>query len=185
MKKCKDKTCRAEFEPIKSIQPYCFDCTIKRAKIHVKKENDRQWKERKKAMKEKVKKISDYRSEARYWFQRWIRLRDVGKKCISCNVLLTDIRTFDAGHYYPAFTYPNLLFNEYNVNGQCKMNCNNMLSGNLIEYRKGIIQRYGDEVLKELDSIAEDKSKRTLTKEYYIEIADIYKAKCKEIEKVQ
>ena len=58
------------------------------------------------------------------------------------------------------------------------------MSGNLIEYRKGIIQRYGDEVLKELDSIAEDKSKRTLTKEYYIEIADTYKTKCKEIEKL-
>ena len=60
-----------------------------------------------------------------------------------------------------------------------------MISGNLIEYRKGIIQRYGDEVLNELDSIADDKSKRTLTKEYYIEISDIYKAKCKEIEKLR
>ena len=69
MKKCKDKTCRAEFEPIKDIQPYCLACTMKRAKIHVKKENDRQWKARKKAMKEKVKKISDYRADARYWFQ--------------------------------------------------------------------------------------------------------------------
>ena len=35
-----------------------------------------------KAMKEKVKKISDYRAEARKWFQRWIRLRDVGYTAI-------------------------------------------------------------------------------------------------------
>ena len=179
MKKCKDKSCMVEFEPIKAMQAYCIHCTIKRAKNVVKKANDNKWKERKKELKEKTKKVSDYRKEARYWFQRWIRLRDVGKCCISCNTILTDIRTFDAGHYYSASMHPQLLFNEYNVNGQCKMKCNNMMSGNLIEYRKGIIERYGIGVLDDLDKISQDKSVRTLSKEHYIGITKKYKQLCR------
>ena len=177
LKKC--KACRILFEPIKSIQPYCFNCTIERAKKHVKKQRDKKERAEKKELKEKLKTVSDYRTEARYWFQRWIRMRDVGKSCISCNTLLTDIRTFDAGHYYNAKSYPTLIFDEFNVNGQCKNFCNNYMSGNLIEYRKGIIKRYGQKVLDYLDEKSEDKSVRTLSKEHYIEIAKKYKELCK------
>jgi len=181
MKKCKDKECRKEFEPIRPIQPYCFDCTVKRSKMQVKKQNERKEREQKKELKEKLKTVSDYRNEARYWFQRWIRMRDVGKPCISCGAMLNDIRTFDAGHYYNAKSYPQLLFNEFNVSGQCKNYCNNYMSGNLIEYRKGIIKRYGGDVLNELDLLAENKETRVLTKEYYIEIADKYKKFVKDV----
>ena len=83
LKKC--KACSILFEPIKSIQPYCFNCTIERAKKHVKKQRDKKERAEKKELKEKLKTVSDYRNEARYWFQRWIRMRDVGKSCISCN----------------------------------------------------------------------------------------------------
>ena len=181
MKKCRN--CKETFEPVNKIQPYCFQCTILKAKEKVNKQYEKEWRQRKGKLKENTKTVSDYRNEARYWFQRYIRLRDVGKKCISCNYLLTDIKTFDAGHYYSASGYPQLLFNEYNVNGQCKMKCNNMMSGNLIEYRKGLIKRHGVEVLEQLDELAEDKSCRTLSKDYYIEIAVIYKGKCKDIER--
>lgn len=181
MKKCKDKECRKEFEPIRPIQPYCFDCTVKRSKMQVKKRNERKEREQKKELKEKLKTVSDYRKDARYWFQRWIRIRDLGKNCISCETLLTDIRTFDAGHYYNAYSYPQLLFNEFNCNGQCKNRCNNMLSGNLIEYRKGLIKRWGMDVLLDLDELADDKTKRVITKQEYIEIADKYKKLVKDV----
>ena len=180
MPKCKD--CKVEFERIKSIQSRCFSCTVKRAKVFVKKENEKEWLERKKVLKAKTKTISDYRKDARYWFQRSIRIRDLGSKCISCEALLTDIRDFDAGHYYNAKNYPTLIFNDFNCAGQCKF-CNNYLSGNLIEYRKGILFRYGYDILLQLENIAEDKTKRTLTKEHYIEIAEKYKLICKSKEK--
>jgi len=181
MKKCKDNECRKEFEPIRPIQPYCFECTVKRAKMQVKKRNERKEREQKKELKEKLKRVSDYRKDARYWFQRWIRIRDLGKNCISCETLLTDIRTFDAGHYYNAYSYPQLLFNEFNCNGQCKNRCNNMLSGNLIDYRKGLIKRWGMDVLLDLDELADDKTKRVITKQEYIEIADKYKKLVKDV----
>ncbi len=175
MKTCKNKECQNTFNPVTSLQKYCFYCTVTKAKNKV-------WKVRKKELKEKIKTVSDYRADARYWFQRWIRLRDVGKTCISCKTVLKDIRDYDAGHYYNAKSYPQLLFNEFNVAGQCKY-CNDFLSGNLIEYRKGIINRYGIDKLNELERLAEDKSVRTLTKEYYLEIADKYKKLCQQIEK--
>lgn len=178
MKKCKDKECRKEFEPIRPIQPYCFDCTVKRSKMQVKKQNERKEREQKKELKEKLKTVSDYRNEARYWFQRFIRMRDVSKSCISCDTLLTEITKFDAGHYYNAKSYPTLVFDEYNTAGQCVF-CNQHKSGNLIEYRKGIIKRYGQKVLDYLDEKSEDKSVRTLSKEHYIEIAKKYKELCK------
>lgn len=180
MPKCKD--CKVEFERIKSIQSRCFSCTVKRAKLLVKKENEKEWLERKKVLKAKTKTISDYRKDARYWFQRWIRIRDLGKTCISCDKLLTDIRDYHAGHMVQANNYPQLLFNEYAVNGQC-IYCNNYKSGNEVEYRKGVASRYGIKVLLDLELLAEDKTKRTLTKEYYIEIAEKYKLICKSKEK--
>lgn len=176
LKKC--KACSILFEPIKSIQPYCFNCTIERAKKHVKKQRDKKERDEKKELKEKLKTVSDYRTEARYWFQRWIRMRDVGKSCISCNTFLNEITKFDAGHYYNAKSYPTLVFDEYNCSGQCVF-CNQHKSGNLIEYRKGIIKRYGQKVLDYLDEKSEDKSVRTLSKEHYIEIAKKYKELCK------
>lgn len=180
MSKC--KKCKSDFKPYTTLQNLCFDCTVEKAKLRVKKDKEQKWKKDKSELKEKLKTVSDYRKEARYWFQRWIRIRDLGSKCISCEVLLTDIRTFDAGHYFNAKSYPQLLFNEYNVSGQCKNFCNNYMSGNLIEYRKGIIERYGMNVLLDLEQLADDKTKRVLTKEYYIEIANEYKSKCKFLE---
>lgn len=180
MSKCKN--CKSNFNPTQPLQVVCsLNCAIALSKQTVKKQSDKKWKEKKVVLKDKLKTVSDYRKDARYWFQRWIRIRDLGKKCISCEVLLTDIRTYDAGHYFNAKSYPQLLFNEFNVSGQCKNFCNNYMSGNLIEYRKGIIERYGINVLLDLEAKADDKTKRVLTKEYYIEIASEYKKRCKEL----
>ena len=177
----KCKKCKEEFAKITPLQNKCFTCTVAESKLLVAKKLDKEWKVRKKAGKEKLKTITDYRAEARKIFQRWIRIRDLGKTCISCDVLLTDIRDYDAGHYYPA-NHCNLIFNPNNTNGQC-VACNHHKSGNLIEYRKGILARYGGEVLRELDDIADDKTTRTLSKEYYIQITEKYKKLCKDLER--
>lgn len=182
--KCAYKKCRKEFEKKASNHVMCsYECALADIRDKKEKQAEKEWKVRKKVGKEKLKSVTDYRNEARKIFQRWIRIRDLGQKCISCDVLLTDIREFDAGHYYPANNYPTLLFDPMNVHGQCKNSCNNHKSGNLIEYRKGLLARYGGEVLRYLDDKADDKSQRTLTKEYYIEITEKYKKLCKEIER--
>lgn len=79
-------------------------------------------------------------------FNEYIRNRDEGKPCISCGRYYE----LQAGHYYSAGHYPELRFDENNVHGQC-VHCNMYLSGNLIEYRKGLIKKIGEKEVERLD----------------------------------
>ena len=179
MHKCKN--CNSDFIKIRPLQKVCsYNCGIELNK-KIKSRIDSI--ENKKKLKElNQSKLSYWKKEAKFWFQRWIRLRDVGKLCISCDTQLLDIRDFDAGHYYKAEIYLSVICNEVNVNGQCKY-CNKYLHGNLIEYRKELIKRNGIEVVEQLDE--DSKNKKSLGRDYYMSIADSYKKKCKEKEKLK
>lgn len=178
LKKCANKTCKN-----RSANEACsYECALIVVRLRNEKKKNKEWKEKKKVIKEKLKRVIDYKKEARYWFQRWIRIRDLGKDCISCDTILGAISKYDAGHYYSASGYPQLLFNEYNCNSQCVF-CNQHKSGNLIEYRKGIIYRYGINVLFDLENLADDKTKRVITKEEFSEITEKYKKLVKDLEK--
>ena len=83
-------------------------------------------------------------------FNKCIRLRDIDLACISCG----SRSTLEAGHFYSAGHYSALRFNEDNVNGQCKK-CNQHLSGNLIEYQKGLIKKVGQDRVDELHALSE------------------------------
>lgn len=72
-------------------------------------------------------------------FNAYIRNRDQNKGCISCFGQVEQ-----AGHYLSQGHHSALRFNEVNTNGQC-VRCNCFLHGNLINYRKGLIKRYGEE----------------------------------------
>ena len=79
-------------------------------------------------------------------FNAWIRNRDKDKGCISCGGSVDH-----AGHYFSQGHHSALRFNEMNVNGQC-LRCNNFLHGNLINYRKGLVKRYGEQKVLILES---------------------------------
>ena len=81
-------------------------------------------------------------------FNKWIRLRDRFKGCISCGATIEQ-----AGHYYSQGHHSALRFNEINVNGQC-VRCNYHLHGNQIGYRNGLMSRYSKQELDLLDSVA-------------------------------
>lgn len=81
----------------------------------------------------------------------YIRLRDAGKQCITCDKILTG--KFDAGHYFNANNHHNLRFDPVNINGQC-VRCNRSLHGALIQYRKSIVDRWGIQELIRLESMA-------------------------------
>lgn len=81
-------------------------------------------------------------------FNKFIRERDKDKGCISCSAQVTE-----AGHYRSRGHYGSLRFNEMNTNGQCTR-CNCFLHGNLIEYRKGLVSRYGEKKVLWLESVS-------------------------------
>ena len=106
----------------------------------------------------------------------YIRARDQGKPCISCGSHFAG--KFDAGHFRAVGSHPELRFDEENIHGQC-VACNQHQSGNLIEYRKGLLDRIGEDRLARLEG---PHPVNTLTLDEIKAITAKYKAMKKEIE---
>ena len=149
---------------------------IIKSKFIIKKEIVSKEKEKTKKMRENVKTLSQYEGEAKKSFQKWVRLRDSGKNCISCNKPTNDPA---GGHFYSAGTYSGLMFNPLNCHLQCNTYCNKHLSGNLLEYRKGLIKRYGNEFVENLDHLSIEGRNYKYTKQELIEIKNKYDTKIK------
>ena len=123
------------------------------------------------------KSISYLTEKAQESVNRFVRKRDSINGffiCISCQEL-KPINQMNAGHYYAKEFYKSVRFDLNNVNGQC-VRCNKYLSGNLIEYRKNLLEKIGEEKLKQLDKLAEIKNFR-FTREFLIELIEKYKNK--------
>ena len=127
-----------------------------------------EWNKRKAILKDELKTLSDWIKEVQKVFNKYIRLRDEGNVCISCQ---KPPKKINAGHFYNANNHYNVRFNEDNVHIQCEY-CNTYLSGNLIEYRKHLETKIGLKRMQELDEIARITRKYTIPelkelKEYY------------------
>lgn len=81
-------------------------------------------------------------------FNAYIRNRDKNKGCISC----LKGKVENAGHYRSTGAAPqaSMRFDERNVNGQC-IRCNYTLGGNPEGYKVGLVRRYGNGILQELE----------------------------------
>lgn len=113
-------------------------------------------------------------------FNDYVRLRDYGLKCISCNnpIAWDGEKTggvVDCGHYLSVGARVNLRFDEDNAHAQCKK-CNNFLSGNAVNYRIGLIKRIG---LERVEALESDHELKHWSKDELREIAATYKAKLK------
>jgi len=152
------KVCKSKFEPTyNSVQATCsYQCAIKYAQKQRDKKEKKDWKARKKVLKEKVKTKSDYLKEVQALFNTYVRLRDENKGCISCGVDLRG-RKFDAGHYRSVGGNPQLRFDLNNVHGQC-VYCNRHLHGNLVDYRISLIKRIGLEAVEILEQDNQSKN---------------------------
>lgn len=117
-------------------------------------------------------------------FNRYIRLRDKYKPCISSNEPWRI--DFEAGHYYSVKQYNYLRFDEDNVHGQ-SIGDNRFKEGNLKDYTINLKNRIGIEAFTALEIKAEE-SKRGFKRWSREELADIrkmYDEKIKELIKQQ
>jgi hypothetical protein len=99
---------------------------------------------------ERLKTRSEWLREAQAAFNGFIRVRDYGLPCISCGS--SPHQRYgggaDCGHYRSRGAAPHLALRLDNAFLQCKK-CNRQLSGNIVEMRKGMINRVGiDRVLR-------------------------------------
>lgn len=143
----KCKICKTKFVPKYFLQKTCFNPSCIKSYNHI--IQVKKWNEKKKKIKESLKTKKDHIKELQVLVNRYVRLRDKNKPCISCGKPLK--AKYDAGHYRSTQAAPNLRFNTLNIFAQCVC-CNRELSGNLIEYRKGLINRIGVELVEKIEN---------------------------------
>jgi len=151
-----------------------LDC-IAEFRQWVNKQKQKEWNKEKKVRKEALKTVQELVLETQKTFNEFIRLRDKGLNCISCN---KPPKKENAGHYFNANNHWNVRFDEDNVHLQCE-HCNSYLSGNLIPYRENLIKKIGRKRFDALSAIAY--KTRKFTREELREIKDYYKNKIREI----
>lgn len=160
-KKC--KVCQDTFSPVQFAQSVCgYKCAIEHAKKLKQLKEQREWKAEKAILRDKLKTLGQYESEAKKSFQKYIRMRDEKQPCISCGIVNTEL--WDGGHFKKAEIYSGVIFNESNCHKQCRK-CNRFLGGNELNYRAGLIQRYGLQYTDEIEQKANDTRNYKFTKE--------------------
>lgn len=97
-----------------------------------------------------IKPLAYFLAKAQKACNAFIRERDSGLGCISCGRKNADV--WNAGHYISVGANSSLRFNEDNIHSQCARPCNMDKSGNIVEYRKGLLLKIGEERLNFLES---------------------------------
>lgn len=95
----------------------------------------------KRETREKLKRRSDYAADAQKAVNAYVRARDKAQPCISCGT--TEASSWHAGHYRSVGSCPELRYDVRQIHKQCAK-CNTHLSGNLIRYRIGLIDRVSE-----------------------------------------
>jgi len=171
VKKC--KVCKSEFKPTyNTTQALCSGaCALASVRQKASKVIKKDLKQRR----ESLKTLGDHKRELQTVFNKFIRLRDKDKPCISCQRHHTG--QYHAGHYLSVGARPNLRYNEINVHKQCAP-CNNHLSGNPINYRINLVNLIGLDAVELLECDHEPKNYRI---DDITQMKKDYRAKIKEI----
>lgn len=157
----------------KACSPKCALELVKQAK---RKEYDKETRKRKQALKT----LSDYLSDAQTSVNRYIRVRDKSLPCISCGRTSYG-KGRHAGHYRSRGAASQLRFNVFNINAQCYQ-CNTVNSGAQTDYRIGLIKKYGEAKVLELEH---NNDIRTYSIEYAQRINRIFKKRARHLENVR
>ena len=114
-------------------------------------------------------------------FSEYIRRRDADSSgyvsCCSCGCR-KHWKLMQAGHYRPRTDGLATFFLEKNVHAQCPQ-CNKWKRGNLAPYSIYLRQRYGEQILEELDYCT--KQRIQIHDNEYEKLIEIYKNKIKEL----
>jgi hypothetical protein len=176
------KICKTKFIQKRALQPVCdtYECKLAYALNVAEKSKQRKIKQEKTVLKEKIKTLSDYQKDLQFIFNKFIRLRDINLKCISCEKPYDG--NFHASHYFSTGHFPHLRFNELNVHGSC-VECNVHKHGNTAEYSINLPKRIGIENYNKL--LNQRMTKHKYTRSELQDLINHYKEKIKELKSKQ
>lgn len=188
--------CREWFHPEREGQTVCsYECAsaigkknaakartaVKQKELKDQREAEKAGRQRRQAKRAELKTKSQWRSEAQAAFNRYVRLRDAGKPCISCDRLPAQKfgGTMDCGHYRTRGAASHLAFNLHNTAAQC-VYCNRDRAGAQKAFEQGLIVRIGPEAVEALN---DDNTCRTFDIPYLQRIKSIFTRKARALEK--
>ena len=170
----KCKNCKDKFEPRQFNRKYCTKDECNNLYFEfLKAQALKKWSKEKKVKKENLQTVQELMKVAQVVFNKWIRQRDKGELCISCQ---KPPKKANAGHYFSSGGHKNVTFNEDNVHLQCEY-CNTFLHGNLLNYQVEIQKKIGADRLILLHEEAH--KTRKFTRDELHEIIKKYKNKLK------
>ncbi|CDL51196.1 Protein NinG [Klebsiella pneumoniae ISC21] len=192
--------CREWFHPAREGQVVCsFECAsaiskkqtakareaAKARAVKRQRESEKEGRQRRRAKRESFKTKAQWDKEAQSAFNRYIRIRDEGKSCVSCGsplIVKSNYLTgsaIDASHYRSRGAASHLKFNVFNVHSACTR-CNRQLSGNAVEYRIHLIERIG---LDRVERLEADNEPRRFDIPYLKRIKSIFTRRARALEK--
>jgi len=156
MKKC--KVCKSPFEPFNSLQVACgASCALQYVQKEKQKEKQKEQaklqKESRawvKVQRERLKSNAQRLNDLQVLVNRYVRQRDSGKPCISCGKPDDGSHQRHASHFRSVGACSSLRFNTLNIHASCAQ-CNSHRSGNILEYRIGLANRFGPELIDRLE----------------------------------
>lgn len=188
--------CREWFHPARDGQIVCsYECACavgkeqtakiqaetQRKEIKRQREEEKAGRQRRRAKRLELKTKPQWKKEAQTAFNRYVRLRDAGKPCISCGRLPAQKLggTMDCGHYRTRGAAAHLAFNLHNTAAQC-VYCNRDGAGAQKAFEQGLIERIGPDKVEALNN---DHSIRKFDIQYLQRIKAIFTRKARALEK--
>lgn len=150
-------------------------------KLKEKKEADKADRQNMRKRRIALKTKSQWRKEAQDVFNRYVRLRDAGKPCISCGRMPEQKfgGTMDCGHYRTRGAAAHLSFNLFNTAAQC-VYCNRDRAGAQKAFELGLIERIGADRVEALNN---NNTARKFDIPYFQRIKSIFTRRARQIEK--
>ena len=167
MRHCK---CGREIRPLRNSTIYpklCANCQLKKA-YKTKKEPKKTAKgERAKPIPWRDKPTAAMIQHVQTICNKYIRERD--NECFNGKSISDNGRIADAGHFYSRGAKPALRFCVQNIHGQSKSG-NMFKSGDLLNYRKGLIDRHGIDYVEQLDYLAANSGGKNALSRYNVRL---------------
>lgn len=140
-------------------------------------EKEKSERKRLRKRKNELRPIKFHADRAQRAFNDFIRLRDMGLPCISCDKQDDGSHDRHASHYRSRGACSSLRFDESNVHASCAQ-CNTHKSGNIEQFTPRLIEKIGEKEFKRIQKAP--KAKRW-TREDLEEIYRKYKEKAAEL----
>ena len=145
--------CGNEYEKFTSLQTVCYQCAVEKGRKLIKKELRQREKLVKASDKKRLKELMTVRQHMKVIqekiFNPYIRERDKGRPCMSCQRFIPEGKKRNAGHFLSVGARPEIRFSPINVWLQCE-SCNsptNGKSGNQAEYETHLRAHIGDSLV--------------------------------------